>query len=194
MRRSGVEKMAVALSALTVNGRTVTIADTMSITLPSTADFTALTIVPTSAGNYITIGTTTKASGQSFTVSVTSGTAFNVVVQDAASEPTDTKTYSLTITKGSYDELLESNMTTIKNMGWFAAREFSGDLDSYAAGGIAIPMGSFKPKYVINIQITGGYWGEWDFANGKLKVYKAVGTEATKADLTSATFRMILME
>ena len=104
--------MTVSLSALTVNGRSVTISSTtLAITLPSTANFAAIKIIGTSAGNYVKIGDTVKASGQEFTVSVTSGTAFNVVVQDAASDPTDTATYSLTITKGSYNELLDLTAT-----------------------------------------------------------------------------------
>lgn len=193
-RRNGVDKMAAGeITAVQVAGRNVTVASSMAITLPSTQDMSAVSIKVTGTG------TLTAAVGTASPTTVTSGTAFSANLSSSGvvhlTSTADTATeYTLTVTKGSFDELQDISMNTITKVGWFSAREFKGDLDAYAAGGIPIPTGGFKPKYVVNIQITGGFWGEFDFANSKLKVYKAVGTEATKGELTSATYSMILME
>lgn len=181
------------ISKILVAGRDVgTIKSSMAITLPSTTDMTAVPIKVTGTG------TLTAAVGSNPATTVTSDTAFNAnlsasgVVTLTSTVDTAT-TYTLTITKGSYDEQQEVTISPFIRVGWFAAREFKGDLDTYEAGGIAIPVGGFTPRHVINIQITGGFTGEFDIATKKLKVYKA-GVEATKAQLATATYSMILME
>lgn len=187
--------MAAALTSVKVNGTTVTVSDSMAIELPSTTTMTAVPVILTAAEGYgITFRGTAVTSGTSFNANFSETSSATIVVTATADE-SDTKSYSLTVTKGTWDGVLESGVVQITKMGWFAAREFNGDLDTYAAGGLAVPLGSFKPKHVINIMITGGFTGEWDFTNKKLKVYKG-GSEATTAQLRTAEakYTMILME
>lgn len=85
-------------------------------------------------------------------------------------------------------------MDTIKRVGWFAARCFEGDLDGYSAGGLALPLGGFRPRFVINVQVDNGYTGYYDLENNVLKVYASPNTEATANQLTTARYSVILME
>lgn len=193
MRRSGVENMtAGSITAVEVAGRAVTVASSMAITLPSTTNMASVSIKVTGTG------TLTAAVGGNDPTTITSGTAFNANLSSSGvitlTSTVDTATtYTLTVTKGSFDELQETSVTTMAKVGWFSARFVTGDLDAYAAGGITIPLGSFKPKYVVSVQISDGFTGEFIISSGKLKVYK-VGVEATKAQLQTATYSMILME
>lgn len=180
------------ITAVQVAGRNVTVASSMAITLPSTTNMSAVSIKVTGTG------TLTAAVGSNSPAEITSGTAFNADLSSSGvvhlTSTVDTATeYTLTITKGTFDEIQETKMSSITNFGWSGARAFEGDLDAYAAGGLAIPLGTFKPKYIVNIQISGGFTGEFIISSGKLKVYKA-GVEATKAQLQTATYSMILME
>ena len=181
-----------SITAVEVAGRAVTVASSMAITLPSTTNMASVSIKVTGTG------TLTAAVGGNDPTTITSGTAFNANLSSSGvitlTSTVDTATtYTLTVTKGSFDELQETSVTTMAKVGWFSARFVTGDLDAYAAGGITIPLGSFKPKYVVSVQISDGFTGEFIISSGKLKVYK-VGVEATKAQLQTATYSMILME
>lgn len=182
------------LSAVSVtNGSAIgSVTSSMTSVLTSSGNIKAVTVT-------LTVVAASKVKVNGADVPVTSTTAsfihdfsnskpVTIVVTDSAGE--NPETYTLLVV----DELQDMTMTTITKVGWFSAREFKGDLDAYTAGGVPITTGSFKPKHIVSIQITGGFWGEFDFENSKLKVYKAVGTEATKADLAAARFQMILME
>jgi len=181
--------MTATLTGVQVAGNNVTVGASMSIELPSTANLASISVKLTAdAGSTITFGGTTVTSGTAFTADFSGGAATIVVTQDEASN-----TYTLTVTKGTWDDVQDVSGASITKVGWFSAKEFKGDLDTYASGGITIPLGSFKPKYVVNIMITEGFTGEFIFSTGKLKVYKG-GSEATKAQLKTATYSMILME
>lgn len=183
-----------ALSAVAVtNGSAVVVASTMYSKLTSSGDITDVSVTLTAAnvGDVIKVNGVTVTSGTAFTHDFKAGPTIAIVVSNAeAADPTATANYTLTV----YDGVQEINVATITNIGWFGARAISGDLDSYTAGGMLIALGSFKPKYVINIMISDGFTGYFDFANKKLKVYKAPNTEATANDLSTATYSMILME
>lgn len=195
MQVKGVDTM-TNLTGITVNGTAITpIASSMSIELPSTANLASIPVVLTAAeGCTVTFRGTAVTSGTSFNANFSEASSAAIVVTSSA-EPPVVEEYTVTVTQGSWDDVFESGMVTIARMGWFAAREFNGDLDTYTPGGIAVPLGSFRPKHVINVMVTGGFTGEWDVVDKKLKVYKA-GTEATQAQLKSANakFTMILME
>jgi len=176
------------LTAVSVSGGATidSITSAMSCKL-NTGDITNVSVTLTADA-----GSTIKVDGKS----VTSATAF---VHDFQTKPTisikvtngsDNHTYTLTV----YDEIQEVKFSTVKNVGWFGARAISGDLDAYAAGGLAIPMGNFKPKYVINVQITSGYTGFFDVDTKKLIVYSAAGTEATAANIRAEKYSLLLME
>ncbi len=184
-----------ALATVTVtNGSAVTVASTMYSKLTSSGDITngSVTLTAANAGDLIKVNGTTVTSGTAFVHDFKNdGATLTIVVSNAeAADPTATANYTLTV----YDGTQEINVATITNIGWFGARAISGDLDSYTAGGMPIALGSFKPKYVINIMISDGFTGYFDFANKKLKVYKAPNTEATANELSTATYSMILME
>ena len=181
------EPVGVLTAVSVAGGATIdSITSAMSCKL-NTGDITKVSVTLTADA-----GSTIKVDNKA----VTSATAF---VHDFQKKPTitikvtngsDNNTYTLTV----YDELQEVKLATVKNMGWFGARAITGDLDAYTAGGISIPMGNFKPKYVINIQVTNGYTGFFDVNTKKLIIYSAAGTEATAANIRAEKYSLLLME
>lgn len=85
-------------------------------------------------------------------------------------------------------------VNTVKNIGWFGAKHYEGDLDGYTAGGILIPTKGFKAKYVVSLQVTDGFIGSFDLETSMLKVYKSGNAEASASDLTTVRYSMILMQ
>ena len=176
------------LTAVTVtNGSAInSITSAMSSTLTSSGNIKAVTVTLTADGGTIKVNN----------VAVTSGTAFIHDFSD--SKPITIKvtlndtttTYTLTV----IDAIHTSKLGIIQRMGWFAARSISGDLDAYAAGGLTLPLGNFTPRFVINVQVSEGFIGEYDLETKKLKVYSAAGTEAQASALKTARYNVILME
>jgi len=181
--------MTATLTAVTVAGQSVAVSSSMSKVLPYGTSLTSVSVVLTADSGTITAGGQTVSSGTAFNVNFASASALSISITDDLT----TNNYTLTVTAAAADEIQETSVGVITNVGWFAARCITGDLDAYTAGGLVIPMGNFDPKYVINIMITEGFTGEFDIATKKLKVYKA-GVEATKANLATATYSLILME
>jgi len=137
------------------------------------------------------------AVGANDPTTITSGTAFSANLTSSGvitiTATVDTAaTYTLTITKGTFDDLQSVAIEDISNFGWSGARHISGDLDTYVSGGLAIPLGTFKPRFVINVMVTDGFVGYFDIASGKLKVYKS-GSEATVNQLKNSSYDMILL-
>ena len=52
-------------------------------------------------------------------------------------------------------------------------------IDTYASGGVAIPVPASITEPVVFIQTDKGYGAEWDATNKKVKLYASAGTEAT---------------
>lgn len=52
-------------------------------------------------------------------------------------------------------------------------------IDTYASGGVAIPVPATITKPVVFVQASGGYVGDWDATNKKMKLYSTAGTEAS---------------
>lgn len=175
------------LTAVSVaNGSAInSITAAMSSTLTSAGNIKAVSVTLTADGGVIKVNN----------VTVTSGTAFlhdfsdNKPVTIKVTLNDTTNTYTLTVIDG----LLSAGFSTIERVGWFAARCVTGDLDAYTAGGIVLPLGSFKPKFVVNVQVTEGFIGVYDLEEQKLKVYSAAGTEANASALKTATFNVVLM-
>lgn len=63
-------------------------------------------------------------------------------------------------------------------------------IDTYATGGVAIPVPATITNPVVFIQTTGGYGAEWDADNNKVKLFSEAGTEAST--LSSAVTVTIL--
>lgn len=94
-----------------------------------------------------------------------------------AEDTTTTKKYKVSVTTAKDKTIVGvHNMNTA---GWFNTRCVIGNLSGYAAGGIKIDMGGFKPKYVIGVQVDKGNVGYFDLNTMRLRVYSAAGTEAT---------------
>ncbi len=72
-------------------------------------------------------------------------------------------------------------------------RRGTGNLGTYATGGVAITPANFLLKRLdhLDLQVVGGtHVMTFDKANMKIKAYSAIGTEVTNAtNLTSNTFR-----
>lgn len=52
-------------------------------------------------------------------------------------------------------------------------------IDTYSAGGVAIPVPATITEPVVFIQTDKGYGAEWDATNKKVKLYTTAGTEAS---------------
>ena len=52
-------------------------------------------------------------------------------------------------------------------------------VDTYASGGVAVTIPASITNPVVFIQCSGGYVGEWDATNSKVKLYSTAGTQAT---------------
>lgn len=179
---------AVLTAVSVANGSAInSITSSMSSTLTSSGDIHNVSVTLTcDAGSSITVNGVAVTSATAFLHDFSDARPLTIVVtQDASSN-----TYKLTVVDG----ILDSSVATIARVGWFAARCFTGDLDAYSAGGIALPLGNFKPRFVINVQVTDGFIGEYDIATQKLKVYSAAGTEASAGALGNSHFNVILME
>ena len=178
------------LTAVSVtNGSAInSITSAMSSKLTSSGNITAVQVTlttDTDAGTTMTVQGVAVTSGETFTHNFRTVPTIAITVKNGST----TNNYTLTV----YDELQETNVSNIMNLGWWPARHVSGDLDTYTAGGLAIDLGLFYPKFVVNIMITDGFTGYFDVNTKKLKVYKGQ-TEATKAELAAAKYDMILME
>lgn len=189
------EPVPALATVVVTNGAAVTVPGTpgpMYCKLGSTGDITNVTVTLTTANDTDTVTVNGAAlTSLTFSHNFKTGPTVTIVVANAgAAEGTSPVTYTLTV----YDGVQEVNVANIINIGWWPARRVTGDLDKYAAGGLYIPLGTFKPKFVVNVQITDGFVGYFDIASGKLKVYKSNKTEATEADLATAKYDMILME
>ena len=57
-------------------------------------------------------------------------------------------------------------------------------IDTYTAGGIAIPVPASITEPVVLVQASNGYVGDWDAVNGKLVLYTAPNTEAATVSAT----------
>lgn len=57
-------------------------------------------------------------------------------------------------------------------------------IDTYAEGGVAIPVPASITQPVVFVQASGGYVGDWDYSAGKVKLYTAPGTEASSVSCT----------
>lgn len=62
-------------------------------------------------------------------------------------------------------------------------------IDTYSAGGVAVTVPASITKPVVFVQASGGYVGDWDATNKKVKLFSA-GTEAST--LSSAVAVTIL--
>lgn len=179
--------MTAELTAVTVAGTSVTVDDAMTASLAAGTAMPAVVVLTADSGT-ITAGGKTVKSGVPFKMNFNNSPVLNISVKDG--DTVNEYTLAATVAK---NDILEMKMDCIRNVGWFAARYFEGDLDAYKAGGIILPMGKFKAKYTISVQITGGYVGYFDVAQNKLMVYKSAGTEATASDLATEHYQIILM-
>lgn len=106
-----------------------------------------------------------------------------------AEDGTTTKKYKVSVTVAT-----DKTVVGVHNMrvpGWSNTRCVVGNLGAYAAGGIKLDLGNFKPKYVIGVQVDKGKIGYFDLNTMRLRVYTGAGTETT-ADAT-CEFSVFLM-
>lgn len=179
--------MTATLTSVSVAGETVSVASAMTKEMGSGVSMPVKVVLAADSGTIIA-GGKAVSSGSAFKFNFNNSPVMDISVKDGDV----TNTYTLAVTVAS-DDAQATKMSTIRNVGWFAARYFEGDLDTYKAGGIVIPMGGFTPRYAISVQITGGFTGYFDVAQKKLMVYSAPGTEATASALSKAHYQMILM-
>ena len=52
-------------------------------------------------------------------------------------------------------------------------------IDTYSAGGVAVTVPASITKPVVFVQASGGYVGDWDATNKKVKLFSTAGTEAS---------------
>lgn len=52
-------------------------------------------------------------------------------------------------------------------------------IDTYADGGVAVPVPASITQPIVFVQASGGYVAEWVASTGKVKLYTTAGTQAT---------------
>ena len=64
-------------------------------------------------------------------------------------------------------------------------------IDTYESGGIKVPLPASITAPIVFIQATGGYVGEWDETNGKVKLYSSGSEVSSVSPAVSITVLFI---
>lgn len=178
--------MAFKVTAFKVNTVSATVAAdgaTATVTLPYSAAGTDVVISDVTASDSVgtctgTVPASTKVADGNVTVSVTDGTnnasVTLTITVEAEPEPTPAVTTGIVV-------------KNINMAGWFKVKLIELKEFSYEAGGFTAP---YKAKAVLTVNAEDGMVGYVDYANQKVMLYTANGTEAS-GDVTADVYLLL---